>query len=293
MRILVLGASGMLGYQVFKTAAAHGLEVCGVVRNRKLIGPDQIKGFGWSIREIDDARNIEAIERIIQEEKPDYLINAVGIVVQLPLAKDYYESLSTNSLLPHQLEKLGTRHGFRLIQISTDCVFNGRKGMYLETDQPDAEDLYGKTKEMGEVAYGCGITLRTSLIGHEMVKPTHGLLEWFLAQHTKINGYSQAIFSGLTTPEFAKVLMDVVIPGNFPAGIYHVSGEPVSKYELLRLIADIYQKKIRIEPATELIVDRTLDGTLFNNLTGYKAPGWKTLIESIRTEQENRTWDKF
>lgn len=287
MRILVLGASGMVGYPVFKACEARNLEVCGVVRKRQLIEKNLNTESVHSIREIDDARNIPAIEKLIREEQPDYVINAIGIVVQLPLSKDYYESVSINSLLPHQLEKLGSRYGFRLIQISTDCVFNGRKGMYKESDLPDAEDLYGKTKELGEVGYGCGITLRTSLIGHEIVKPVHGLLEWFLAQEGKVNGYTQAIFSGLTTPEFARVLLDIVIPGQLPAGIYHLAAEPISKYDLLKLVAEVYQKKIRIEPSTELVVDRSLDGSLFNGITGYKAPGWRKMIEELREQSKS------
>lgn len=271
MRIMVLGATGMLGHQVLKTCGERGLQVTGVARN---LLP------GHSIRQIDDVRNLAAMETIIREEKPDWVINGIGIVVQLPLARDYHESVSINSLLPHQLEKMGARYGFRLIQISTDCVFNGRKGMYTEQDQPDAEDLYGKTKELGEVNYGCGITIRTSLIGHEIVKPAHGLLEWFLAQDTQILGYTRAVFSGLSTPEFARVLLDFVIPSELPAGIYHLASEPISKYALLKQVAAVYRKKIRIEPSEELVVDRSLDGSLFNILTGYRAPGWSEMLIS-------------
>ncbi len=281
MKLMVLGASGMVGWQVFKTALDRNLDVCGVLRKRQSVAP-LLKGkSGYSIREIDDIRNILVLEKIIQDEKPDYLINAVGIVVQLPKSKDYYESLSINALLPHQLEKLGNKYGFRLIQISTDCVFNGRTGMYAESDSPDSEDLYGKTKEMGEVGYGSGITLRTSLIGHEIVRPIHGLLDWFLSQEAPIKGFSSAYFSGLTTIEFAKVLLDVFIPAELPAGIYHLASERISKYDLLNIVAEIYQKKIRIEPSTDLVVDRSLDGSLFNRLTNYQAPSWPVMIRNL------------
>ncbi|MFA5816689.1 MAG: SDR family oxidoreductase [Bacteroidales bacterium] len=284
MRILVLGASGMVGYQVFKACAARGLEVCGVVRNRQLIEKNLNTKSSHSIREIDDARNIQAIEKIIQEEKPDYVINAIGIVVQLPLAKDYYESVSINSLLPHQLEKLGSRYGFRLIQISTDCVFNGRKGMYKESDQPDAEDLYGKTKELGEVGYGCGLTLRASMIGPEIIRPAHGLLEWFLSQNSRVWGYTRAIFSGLTTLEFSRIILDKVIPGNLLPGIYHVSSEPIAKYDLLLMLANAFQKDIDILASGDLVLDRSLDSTKFSKLTGYTAPSWEIMIEEMRCE---------
>lgn len=284
MKIMVLGASGMVGYQVVKTCLERNMEVIGVVRNCEVLEELSRRESGGIIREINDIRNIPALEQIIRDEKPDYLINAVGIVVQLPLAKDYYESVSINALLPHQLQKLGTQYGFKLIQISTDCVFNGKKGMYSERDIPNAEDLYGKTKELGEVGYGCGITLRTSLIGHEMVKPVHGLLDWFLAQEGSVNGYQKAIFSGLTTLEFSRVLMDVVIPAQLPAGIYHIAGDPITKYDLLCLIAEIYKKQIHIEPSAELKVNRSLDAFYFSRLTGYKAPSWPEMIKELVTE---------
>jgi len=284
MRILVLGASGMVGYQVFKACIACGMEVCGVVRNRQLIEKNLNIKSTHSIREIDDARNIQAIEKIIQEEKPDYVINGIGIVVQLPLAKDYYESVSINALFPHQLEKLGEKYGFRLIQISTDCVFNGRKGLYKEEDQPDSEDLYGKTKELGEVGYGCGITLRASMIGPEIIKPAHGLLEWFLLQNSRVWGYTRAIFSGLTTLEFSKVILDKVIPGNLLPGIYHVSSEPISKHDLLLMLAKAFQKEIDILASGDLVLDRSLDSTKFSKLTGYTAPSWEMMIEEMRSE---------
>jgi len=285
MKIMVLGASGMVGYQVFKTCLERNMEVIGVVRNCEVLEEFSRPKLHAKIRKINDVRDITILEQIIRDEKPDYLINAVGIVVQLPLAKDYYESVSINALLPHQLQKLGTQYDFKLIQISTDCVFNGKKGMYSETDIPNAEDLYGKTKELGEVGYGCGITLRTSLIGHEMAKPVHGLLDWFLAQEGSVNGYQKAIFSGLTTLEFSRVLMDVVIPAQLPAGIYHISGDPISKYDLLCLIAEIYKKNISIQPSAELIVNRSLDAFYFSRLTGYKAPSWLEMIKELSTEQ--------
>jgi dTDP-4-dehydrorhamnose reductase len=288
MKVMILGASGMVGHQVLKACLERTLEVCGVLRSRQAVGYFTNGRSGCSIQEINDIRKIPALEQIIRKEKPDYLVNAVGIVVQLPLSRNYYESVSINALLPHQLEKLGSRYGFRLIQVSTDCVFNGRKGMYTESDTPDAEDLYGKTKELGEVGYGCGITLRTSLIGQEIVKPVHGLLEWFLAQEREVNGYTKAIFSGLTTMEFARVLLDVVIPSQLPAGIYHLAGETISKFDLLQLIKEAYNKPIHIQPSTKLIVDRSLDGSLFNRLTGYQPPSWPDMIQTLYQSRVTR-----
>lgn len=285
MKTIILGASGMLGFQVFRSFLDQGMDVVGIVRNRYRLEQNLDKSFYHYIREIDDARDFSSLEKIIQTEKPDYLINCVGIVVQLPLAKDFYESISINALLPHKLEKLGNQYGFKLIHISTDCVYNGRKGLYKESDIPNAEDLYGKTKELGEVGYGCGITLRTSLIGHEIVSPVHGLLDWFLSQDKKVYGYSKAIFSGLTTLEFSNVLIEIVRAGQLSSGIYHVASEPISKYDLLHLIAEVYKFNIRIIESRELNINRSLDSEKFDSITNYRVPAWKQMITNMQRDR--------
>lgn len=285
MKTIILGASGMLGFQVFRSFLDQGTDVVGIVRNRYRLEQNLDKSFHHYIREIDDARDFSSLEKIIQAEKPDYLINCVGIVVQLPLAKDYHESISINALLPHQLERLGNQYGFKLIHISTDYVFNGRKGLYKESDIPNAEDLYGKTKELGEVGYGCGITLRTSLIGHEIVSPVHGLLDWFLSQDTNVFGFSQAIFSGLTTLEFSNVLIEIVRAGQLSSGIYHVASEPISKYDLLHLVAEVYKFNIRILESRELNINRSLDSEKFDSITNYCVPTWKQMITNMQRDR--------
>jgi len=282
MRIVILGASGMLGFQILKTCMDRGLEVFGIVRNRTGLDKYLNNSLQNLIYEIDDIRNTRELEKIISKTKPDYIINCVGIVVQLPLSKDHYESISINSLLPHQLQKLATQHNFRLIDISTDCVFNGEKGFYSENDIPNAEDLYGRTKMLGEVDYGSAITIRTSLIGREISDQGHGLLEWFLSSAVEIRGFTQAIFSGLTTLEFARVILDFVIPRELSAGIYHVSGEQISKYDLLKMISKVYDKQIEISPTASPSINRSLDATLFNKRTGYTAPLWEEMLTDYK-----------
>lgn len=180
-----------------------------------------------------DINDFNELEEIIKSVKPDYIINCIGIIKQSHLANNYLEALSVNALLPHKLEKLASVNNAKLIHISTDCVFNGKGGNYLETSFSDADDLYGRSKFLGEVNYGCGITLRTSIIGKELPGNNYGLVNWFFNQHNKINGFTRAIFSGLTTVELSKVILDIVIPQNLVAGLYQVASNPISKYELL------------------------------------------------------------
>ena len=279
MRVLILGATGMLGYQLFKTCVERNIAVNAVVRSTQLLKDRMGAAIEEKLFVIDDAKNIEAIENVIKKIKPDYLINCIGIIKQSSLAENHYESIAINSFLPHQLERMGSVHNFRLIHISTDCVFDGTKGMYKETDRSDAYDLYGKSKFLGEVGYGSGLTIRTSIIGHEITTAKHGLLDWFLSQTGTIKGFTKAIFSGLTTYELTKVILDVVIAKKIPAGLYQVPSEPISKFDLLMLAKKIYKKEISILPSEELVIDRSLDGSHFFSLTDYQVPSWEMMLE--------------
>jgi dTDP-4-dehydrorhamnose reductase len=287
MRVLVLGATGMLGYQLFKNCLIRDISVNAIVRRKKDLVQRLGNGIENKLHIIDDVKNTAAIERIVSEFKPDYLINCVGIIKQSNLAYDYYESIAINSLLPHQLLHLGSLYNFRLIHISTDCVFNGNNGNYKETDFSDAFDLYGKSKFLGEVAYGSGITLRTSIIGHAITEQKVSLIDWFLSQTFKTKGYVKAIFSGLTTLELSKVILDIIIAKKVEPGLYQIASETISKFDLLRLTAEIYKKEILIEASEDVIIDRSLNGTKFSDLTSYLAPSWSEMLEEMHADYIN------
>lgn len=223
----------------------------------------------------DDAM-IEAFGRA----RPDVVVNCVGLVKQIAEAQDHLKAIQINALLPHRLAKLCELAGARLIHISTDCVYSGKKGRYKESDFSDAEDLYGRSKFLGEVDYPRAVTLRTSIIGHEL-RTNHGLIEWFLSQQDACAGYTRAIFSGLPTVVLATMIRDVVISHPELHGVYHVAAEPISKYELLKLVAEVYGKKIDIRPDDKLVIDRSLDATKLREATGYVAPAWRQMIETM------------
>jgi len=168
-----------------------------------------------------------------------------------------------------------------MIHISTDCIFSGKRGNYTEADQSDAEDLYGRTKFLGEVSYTPHtITLRTSIIGREL-RNRLGLMEWFLAQKGTIKGYRNAIFTGFTTDELSRIILNYVIPRTDLTGIYQVSSNPISKYDLLMLANDAFEKNITITPDDEYKCDRSLDSTRFREATGYKPPSWPEMIAEL------------
>ncbi|WP_339560290.1 SDR family oxidoreductase [Pseudomonas sp. EA_65y_Pfl1_P113] len=279
MKILILGVTGMLGnavFRVFSEDAHH--DTWGTVRSSaalRYFAPQRQPHLLSGVDVLDQ----DALTAVLAEVRPDVVINCVGLIKQFADAKDPLTALPINAMLPHRLARLCALSGARLIHISTDCVFSGRKGGYLESDVSDAEDLYGKSKYIGELHdLPHAITLRTSIIGHEL-NSNHSLVDWFLSQEGSTRGFSKAIFSGLPTAELARVMKDFVLPHPELNGLYHVSAEPIAKLDLLTLIASQYGKSIEIRPDAALVIDRSLNSERFTQATGYQAPTWPQLIE--------------
>lgn len=279
-KVLVLGSSGMLGNAVTRVMAeSSDLKVWCTARSRGVekVLPEEISG---NIRYGVNALDPDALTALLEDIRPDLVINCVGLVKQLSNANDPLEALPINAILPHRLARLCALAGARLIHVSTDCVFSGAKGNYVETDDSDAKDLYGRSKYLGEVDYPNAITLRTSIIGHEL-SSSHGLIGWFLSQSGKIKGFTRAIFSGLPTVELARVMRDVVLPRPELHGVFHVAAAPISKYDLLRLVNSVYNKSIEILPDDKVTIDRSLNAERFEKATGYVAPAWLDLIKRM------------
>ena len=234
-------------------------------------------------RSIDhvSAEDFDSVARAIAESKPDVVVNCIGIVKQAEAARDPLTSIEVNSLFPHRLARLCQGKGIRLIHISTDCVFSGRKGNYKDSDLSDAEDLYGRTKFLGEVSgEGC-MTIRTSMIGREL-ETSNGLIEWFLNQEDKtISGYKKSVFSGFTTNAFAEVIAGIITKNPELHGVWHVASEPISKFELLSLVKQVYGLNIRIEPDETVVCDRSLNSERFRKVTGFVPPTWHDMIEQM------------
>jgi dTDP-4-dehydrorhamnose reductase len=280
-KVLILGATGMLGHAVLRYFLRRGQHlVTGSVRsqaNESLLPADLQNHVVSGI----DVENVDSLGRLFADVHPDIVINCIGLVKQLAGSEDVLSALPINAMLPHRLARLCAIPGARLIHVSTDCVFSGERGMYREADFSDAKDLYGRSKFLGEVNYPHAVTLRTSMIGHEL-NSAHGLVEWFLAQKTGILGYRKAVFSGLTTVELAHVIHDFVIPNGNLQGVYHVSADPIDKYTLLRQVAQVYGRRTEITPDDHIRIDRSLDSTRFRTATGYKPPAWPEMIAGMK-----------
>lgn len=280
-KLLVLGASGMLGnavFRFFQNDPVH--EAFGTVRSQRMIQCFDGALHDHLIPNID-VENTDALLALVAKVQPDVIVNCIGLVKQLSEADDPLQALPINALLPHRLSRICAIAGARLIHFSTDCVFSGSRGAYVESNLPDATDLYGRSKLLGEVvAEPHSITLRTSIIGHEL-GGARSLIGWFLSQEKRAKGFRRAIFSGLPTVEIARVVRDHVLPQAALHGLYHLSAEPINKFELLSLVAQTYGKSITIEPSDELVIDRSLNSDRFRKITGFKPAPWPALIAAM------------
>lgn len=280
-KILILGTAGMLGntlYRYFRDVTAH--DVVGASRN-PICSPAMHQTANAALVSGIDVENIDSLIHLLNKHRPDIVINCVGIIKQRDDVDDPLTTLPINALLPHRLSQLCSLCGARLIHISTDCVFSGKKGMYAENDKPDADDLYGRSKLLGEVEASHVVTLRTSLIGHEL-HSNKSLLNWFLSQTGKVLGYRRAIFSGLPTFEIARIIDQYILPTpSLLYGLTQVSADPIDKFSLLSIINNVYGKAIEIQPDDRISIDRSLDSSRFRKLTGYNPPNWKDLITAM------------
>ena len=280
MKILVFGITGMLGHKAFSIFSENPkFETFGTLRKASDI-TNYFKDSKNIFSNVD-ALKPESAFNLIEKLNPDIILNCIGVIKQLKEAKDPILSIEINSLFPHKLARHIRNSQTRLIHISTDCVFSGDTGNYKEVDNSDAKDLYGKSKYLGElINYDNCITLRTSIIGPEL-KGKLSLLEWFLSQEKPIKGFTNAIYSGFTTLELINIIENYVIKKSTKNGLYNVSSNPISKFELLKIISNVHNKKIVIEPFEEFKNNKSLNSDMFKNDFGYIVKPWKTMISEM------------
>ncbi|GIJ22539.1 dTDP-4-dehydrorhamnose reductase family protein [Micromonospora lutea] len=273
-RVLVLGATGMLGHTLMRELLdAPGIEVHGAARGVAGLPPTVAERVTTGVDVLAEGR----VGRLLGQVGPDVVVNCVGVIKQRPEVQNAVHTVTVNALFPHQLAEECARRGMRLVHVSTDCVFSGDRGGYVETDIPDPPDLYGRSKLLGEVDRAPALTLRTSIIGHEL-SGHRSLVDWFLSQNGVVSGYTKAIYSGITTVEFARLLRSVVLPRENLTGLYHVAASPISKYELLKLVANVYGWAGRIVSHDGFVCDRSMSAEALAQTTGYRPPSWPEMI---------------
>jgi len=283
MRALVLGGAGMLGHRLWRTLD-HDMDAFATVRG----SADDYAPLRWFdarrvIGHVDVLSDAD-LDRAMSVARPDVVVNAVGIVKQRRDAGSAATTIAVNALLPHRLADRCAAAGARLIQISTDCVFSGTKGFYIEGDVPDATDLYGRSKLLGEIdREGC-LTLRTSMVGRE-IRTSRGLFEWFLSHRGEtVPGFTRARFSGLTTLELSRVISEIIRGHLDLQGVWHVAGDPISKFDLLTILNDAFDAGSTLRPDDAFSCDRTLDASRFANATGYRPPTWAAMVAELAAD---------
>lgn len=285
-KVLIIGATGMLGHKIVQTLKnrKNAFDVFATIRNEFA----QIERLGFLEKENTfekiDVENHRALRNIVADLQPDFIVNAAGIIKQLESSKNVVQTLTINSIFPHRLAEIAAENGARVITVSTDCVFRGDKGNYKEEDAADATDLYGKSKNLGELSGEHCLTLRTSIIGRE-IGTAHSLVEWFLSNRGgRVKGFTEAIYSGFSTIALTELIADLMLEHPRLHGLYHVSSRPISKYDLIRLINEKFDARIEIEPFAEFRIDRSLNSEKFQKQIGYAPPEWEAMIDRMAND---------
>lgn len=280
LKVLILGATGMLGHVLLRDlAASEEYDVHATARHiEPLRGALPASLLDRVVSGID-ADDRDAVRAVLDTVGPDVVINAIGVIKQDPRVQDTARTIAINALFPHVLAAECRRIGARFVQVSTDCVFSGKEGSYTEETQPDARDFYGLSKQLGEVP-APALVLRTSIIGHEL-SGHRSLLDWFLSSTGTVRGFTRAIYTGVTTTEFAKLLGTVVLRRPELTGLLHVAAEPISKHDLLSLVAGEYDWKGTIVADATFACDRSMLAGKLYDLTGYQPPDWPTMIREM------------
>ncbi|HEY0322892.1 MAG TPA: SDR family oxidoreductase [Pyrinomonadaceae bacterium] len=290
MKVLILGGSGMLGHKLWQVLSRRFDTFVTFRQSAQAYAHYKLFETARAIGNVS-ASDFDAVTKAVAQVRPQVVVNCIGIVKQDAAAKDPLTSININALFPHRLAELARAAGARLIHLSTDCVFSGRGGNYNEDNPPDAEDLYGRTKLLGEVGSPDCLTLRTSMIGRELAG-SQGLVEWFLSQQGKtVRGFRRAIFSGLTTRALAEAIAWIIEEHPSLDGVWHVAAEPISKFDLLTLIKEKGGLQIEIEPDETFVCDRSLDGERFREITGFVPPHWSDMISQLF--QDSTPYNEF
>lgn len=288
MKILILGAGGMIGHKMFLSLQRKNFKVYGTLK--KTIQPyDRFQIFTQEncIQNID-VTDRNSVEKILMQIRPDAILNCVGITLRKAEISDEIYCQNVNAEFPHFLNAWVIKNNSYLIHFSTDCVFSGKDGPYVEESSKSASDIYGRTKAAGEVidSSNC-LTLRGSMIGRELVGKTE-LLEWALSKKEQtIKGFSKAMYSGVTTGVMANLVADLLVQKEKLSGLYQVSSQPISKYDLLKQINYAFELNMRIVEDATYASQKILISDKLKRKIGFVCPGWFEMVDELTKDLFN------
>lgn len=276
-RVLLLGATGMLGGYLVKALPEHFKTYSPKPRNGEtFIRPENI---GWLSTHLD-LSNLKSLDGLLEECAPDVIINCIAVTPNSNAAADPIENINVNSLFPHLIARSASRYACKLIHFSTDGVFSGKRGNYAECDLPDPPDIYGRSKLLGEVVGDNCLSLRTTFYG--LSSGNKGLLDWLFTQRGgHVKGYKNYIFSGLSMGALASAVIAIIGKPIFPSGLYHLGGPPTSKYDLLTMVSERFRLNITVEPVLTPVANRSLDSSRFWEMIGEDMPQSVAMLEGI------------
>jgi len=276
-KVLIIGIGGMAGSTIFNQLVKNKFDVFGTIHNKDKL--QFFKNYSDRINNID-LLNDESLKLFLDKIQPNYIINTTGIIKQSSSINNIELTIHLNSLLPHRLSRLTSA---KLFHLSTDCVFDGKKGNYSEHDTDFSSDLYGTSKRVGEPENSNTMICRSSIIGSEL-NGNFGLFSWLINQKkgSKIDGYDRALFNGITSIEYANILMYIIENNLFTNGIFHIGGDIINKYELLCKINQLLELNLLIEKNSNIEINRTLNTALFNNKFKYKVPNWDSMLFDLK-----------
>jgi len=281
MKILILGGDGMIGHKMAQVLSVQNHEIVISIREKKEL---TLKSISSKVKVfLNDFINDNILD-LLDKVNPDVIINAIGITTRRGVTENISDSIYLNSFFSHQLSNWALAFKKRLIHFSTDCVFSGSEGSYLEDTTPDALDYYGKTKGLGEINSKSSLTIRSSIIGPELFNKTE-LFEWIINNKEKeINGFSRVMYSGVATVYMARLVVDLIENHKDLIGIYNIASNPISKFELLHLINDNFDLGLVINKDQNIVSNKTLDASKIENELGIKSPSWNELILDLKKD---------
>ena len=284
-RILILGASGMLGHMLVRVLSPHH-HVVGTTSSQydEKSHLARILSVGNWVDHVD-VRNLSTVEKTIRDTKADVVINCVGVIKQKMESSNIMDAILINSLIPHQLANICNQTQSRLIHFSTDCVFDGSPGIKKVNDVPNATDLYGTTKRLGEVDYAPALTLRTGFVGRQL-SGFEGLFEWVRSQRGKtIDGYQNAIYSGFTAMALSRIIRQIIEEHEQLSGLHQVAGNHINKFELITKLNEYLDLDLTINRNIDFMCDRSMDGSEFTKLTDIAIPSWDDMLVEFAADQ--------
>ena len=286
MRILILGASGLIGHKLLQKLSIDFDVYATLHRSKENYGLMPLFS-GQNIIDEVDVSDFENVSAILHYVNPNVILNCIGITPRKDEINNLYKVIKINSLFPHQLANWAKVNNKRVIHFSTDCVFNGSTGNYTENSLTTAEDVYGRTKALGEINYSHTLTIRSSFIGQELFGKTE-LLDWFLNQEGKrINGFTNTLYSGVSTNFMTHIVKTIILNAPKLSGLYQLAPEkPISKYELLCIAKRAFEVNIEIIPENKQVHTPTLNGSKLKDKIKIKVPSWKEMMNDLALNKD-------